>query len=419
MRIRIHGWKQWLLVALVLIAVFLFVAQDQDVLRVQSPVAVSDSRFADYAASLVGAPVQSGDSYAMLLNGDAFPPMLEAIRQARSRISFESFIYEDGDVGDRFTEALVDAARRGVTVRLVLDSFGANLSRKSQDAIRDAGASIVWFNPFRPWTIEETNYRTHRKVLVVDGRVAFTGGMGLADHWAGNAEDKDHWRDTQFQVWGPTVRALEASFYENWLESGGGTVPALDPEDPPQGTGARSIVVWSNPTGGASNVKLLYLISLASARTSIDIQSPYFILDESTRWVLDEARRRGVRIRILTEGEITDAPPVKFASRDAYEGLLEGGYEIYEYVPTMMHVKATIIDGTWSIIGSANFDNRSFELNDELTIAVSDAVLGSTLTRAFEADVSRSKRLTLQEWQRRSLLQRSREWFWSWFGEVF
>ena len=229
---------------------------------------------------------------------------------------------------------------------------------------------VVWFNPLRPWTIEETNYRTHRKVLVVDGEVAFTGGIGLADHWLGHAQDPEHWRDTQFRVTGPAVRALEASFYENWLESGGGSVPALDPERPPQGTGARSIVIWSNPTGGASNVKLLYLLSIAGARRTIDIQSPYFVLDESTRWALERRRaQRGVRVRILTDGEITDAKPVKYASRDGYQELLDAGFEIYEYEPTMMHVKAMMVDGVWSVIGSANFDNRSFELNDELTIA--------------------------------------------------
>ena len=222
-------------------------------------------------------------------------------------------------------------------------------------------------------------------MLAVDGDVAFTGGLGIADHWQGHAQDPDHWRDTQFKVTGPAVRALEASFYENWLESGGGSVPALDPERPPQGTGARSIVVWSNPTGGASNVKLLYLLSIGGARSTIDIQSPYFILDESTRWSLDAARQRGVRVRIVTDGELTDARPVKFASRDGYQRLLAGGYEIFEYQPTMMHVKAMVVDGVWSVIGSANFDNRSFELNDELTIARRGSRAGRGAHQALRA----------------------------------
>ena len=184
------------------------------------------------------------------------------------------------------------------------------------------------------------NYRTHRKVLVVDGSVAFTGGLGLADHWIGDADAKEHWRDTQLKVAGPAVRALEASFYENWLESGGQVVPSLDPERTVADTDTRSIVVWSNPTAGVSNVKLLYLVAIAGARRQVDIQSPYVLLDESTRWSLDEARRRGVRVRILTDGEVTDAMSVKYASRDWYEGLLANGVELYKFQPTMMHVKA-------------------------------------------------------------------------------
>ena len=271
----------------------------------------------------------------------------------------------------------------------------------------------------RPWSLEETNYRTHRKVLVVDGRVAFTGGVGLSDHWLGHAQDEDHWRDTQFMVTGPAVRALEASFYENWLEAGGRSVPALDPERPPQGTGARSAVVWSNPTAGASNVKLLYLLSIAAARERVDIQSPYFILDESSRWAINEARKRGVHVRVVTDGEITDSMPVKYSSREGYQQLLDWGVEIYEYRPTMMHVKAMMVDGVWSVIGSANFDNRSFELNDELTVGVADPDLAGALTRDFEADIAQSTRLDAAKWGQRSLVEKSREKFWAIFGEVF
>jgi cardiolipin synthase A/B len=407
------------LVAIAITATLLLVAQDQETLRVESPVAATDARFADYVASLVGAPVDDGE-YTPLRNGDeVFPAMLDAIRQARQRISLESFIYEDGEVGDQFTRELVGASRRGVTVRVVLDAFGSTLSHESRDQLQSAGVTFVWFNPLRPWTIEETNYRTHRKILVADGEVAFTGGIGFADHWLGRADRPEHWRDTQFKVTGAAVRALESAFYENWLESGGGSVPALDPaEDEPPGR-ARSVVIWSNPTAGASNVKLLYLLSIAGARRTIDIESPYVILDESTRWSLDRARERGVRIRILTESDLTDARPVKYASRYDYQALLESGFEIYEFTPTMMHVKAMTIDGVWSVIGSANFDNRSFELNDELTVAVSDKTLAARLIADFEADAARSKKLDAESWRDRSVLQKSREFFWSFFGEIF
>jgi cardiolipin synthase A/B len=416
----LRGWKLWALVGIGITAGLLLLAQDQETLRVESPVAAEDARFADYMASLVGAPVEPGDRYAVLRNGkEVFPPMLDAIKASKHRISFESFIYEDGVVGDQFTAALVAAARRGVTVRIVLDAMGGELSRESQKQLTDAGVTLVWFNSLRPWTLEETNYRTHRKVMVVDGTIAFTGGVGLADHWLGDAEDPERWRDTHFSVTGPAVRALEASFYENWLESGGGSVPALDPEKPPQGTGARSVVIWSNPTSGASNIKLMYLLSIGAARSRIDIQSPYFVLDESTRWSLQQAAKRGVHVRVLTDGEITDAPPVKYASRQGYDALLEAGFEIYEYEPTMMHVKAMVIDGVWSVIGSANFDNRSFELNDELTIGVADRELAAALTADFDRDLARTTKLELATWRSRSLLQKSRETFWAMFSEIF
>jgi cardiolipin synthase len=415
----LRGWRLAVLIALAITAVVLLLAQDQETLQIESPVAATDPRFADYLASLVGAPVEPGDDYVVLRNGDeVFPAMLDAIRNAQRRISFESFIYEDGVAGDPFTMELAAAARRGVTVRIVLDAVGGELSAESAGKLQQAGVEIRWFNPIRPWSLEETNYRTHRKVVVVDGDVAFTGGIGVADHWLGHAQDPDHWRDTQFKVTGPAVRALEASFYENWLESGGQAVPALDPERPADGT-ARSVVVWSNPTGGASNVKLLYLLSIAAARERIDIESPYFILDESSRWALHQARQRGVRIRVVTDGEITDAMPVKYASREGYQQLLDWGVEIYEYEPTMMHVKAMMVDGVWSVVGSANFDNRSFELNDELTVGVADAKLATALTTDFEADLAKSKQLDRQTWGDRSLLEKSREWFWSMFGELF
>ena len=416
----LRGWRLAIVGGLAGVGLLLLLAQDQETLTVQSPVAATDPRFAEYVASLVGAPAEPGDRYEVLRNGDeVFPAMLEAIRQARHRISFESFIYEDGIVGDQFTAEFVKAAHRGVDVRIVLDGFGASLSAESEKKLTDAGVKVVWFNLLRPWSLEEANYRTHRKVLAVDGAVAFTGGIGLSDQWLGHAQSPAHWRDTQFKVAGPAVRGLEASFFENWIESGGLEAPVLDPPQPLRKNRAQSIVVWSNPTGGASNVKLLYLLSIAGARQQIDIQSPYFILDESTRWSINAAVERGVRIRVVTDGEITDAMPVKDASREGYQALLDAGVEIYEYQPTMMHVKAMVVDGVWSVIGSANFDNRSFELNDELTVGVLDYALAQALTRDFEADIKHSIKLEAAVWRKRPLWQKTREWLWSHYGELF
>lgn len=413
-------WPYRVAVALVIVAALLLIAQDQDTLRVDSPVDASDPRFADYVASLVGAAVKPGDTYLVLRNGEAFPPMLEAIEQAKTRISFETYVFKDGGIGDRFLDALERAGRRGVTVRMIIDPIGSLLKPENRERLERSNVKLEWFNPIRFWTLEETNYRTHRKILVVDGEVAFTGGTGIADQWLGHAEDPDHWRDTQFQITGPAVRALEASFYENWIESGGRSAPALDPEPPPRPTGTRSVVLWSNPTAGASNVKLLYLLAIGAARKTLDIQSPYITLDESTRWSLAEARRRGVRVRMVTEGAITDAMPVKHASRFGYQQLLDQGVEIYEYQPTMMHTKVLMVDGAFSIVGSANFGNRSFELNDELTVAVFDPALASTLIGDFEHDMRASTKLDAATWpDQRSIIGKTQERFWSFFGEIF
>ena len=399
----------------------LFLAQDPRTLRVRSAFGALDPDFPEYLANLINAPVTRGDSYTILQNGDAFyAAMLGAIRQARTRIQLETYNYNKGEVGEAFTNALADAARRGVRVQLVLDAFGASspppdLSKR----IKDAGGEILWFNQVGFWTVESTNARTHRKLLIVDSAVAFTGGAGIGDHWRGQAQDADHWRDTQFQITGPSVRLLEACFYENWLEAGGEGFPELGPTGSPTADDTRSIIIWSNPTGGVTNVKQLYLYSLAAARQSIDIQSPYFIPDASSLAALRAARGRGVKVRILGDGEITDAKSVKHASRDTFQRLLAAGIDVHEYLPTMMHAKIMIVDGVLSVFGSGNFDNRSLELNDEITLAVFSPDLGRQLARAFDEDLTRSKQWSLDEWRRRPWHWKVRERFWGIFGEVF
>jgi cardiolipin synthase A/B len=410
-----------ILIIAILLGVGLLIAQDQETLNVRTPLGAADSRFPDYLARLAGRPITTGDRYAVLRNGDqTFPAMLGAIERARQRISFESYIYSEGAIAEKFTRALAAAARRGVRVQLVLDAVGASdRERADITALRDAGVQVRFFNPVRHTTIEEINYRTHRKILVVDGEVAFVGGIGLADHWLGNADSEEHWRDTQFEIRGPTVDNIEAGFHENWIETGGIVEPIVAPRAGPPAGDARSVVIWSSSEAGSNALKLVYLLALGSARSTIDIQSPYFISDESSMWSLLEARKRGVRIRLLTEGDITDAKPVKFAGRAQYEQLLEHGVEIYEYQPTMMHVKALIVDGTISIVGSANFDNRSLELNDELNVLVAGPDLALELTRDFEHDMRRSAHIELDSWRTRALHIRAREKLWSFFGEVF
>ncbi len=271
----------------------------------------------------------------------------------------------------------------------------------------------------RRYSLEEINYRTHRKILVVDGETGFTGGVGVADHWLGNADSKEHWRDTQVRARGPVVRMMEAAFYENFLEADGTMPPVLDPAPASAGTEGEALVVRSSPSGGSNDLKRLYLLALAAAKRSVDITTPYFVTDESTLWSLEDAVRRGVKIRVVMEGDLTDAMPVKYASRHMYDRLLQQGIELYEYQPTMMHTKTLVVDGIWSIFGSANFDNRSMELNDEMNLAVSSHSLARRFLDDFEADLKASRRITLEEWRRRPLMAKTRERFWTVFGEVF
>lgn len=403
------------------IALLLLLAQDQDTLKMRSAVAPDDPRHAAYVAALVGADLTAANRFDVLTNGDQLiPAMLEAIRGAKRRISFETYIYDVGKVPDMFTTAFEEAARRGVRVHMVVDAVGgSSMDDGHVKRLEAAGVKIAKFNPPSWYSFEELNYRTHRKILVVDGEVGFTGGAGIADHWLGNARNPEEWRDTQFRMFGPIVRILEAGFYENFIEAAGEVAPELDGTMEETNTEGGSFVIRSSPTGGANELKRLYLLAIASARKTVDITTPYFVTDESSRWAFADAAKRGVKVRLLVEGNLTDAMPVKYASRDAYELLLGQGIEIYEYQPTMLHTKTFIVDGIMSIFGSANFDNRSLELNDELNVAVNNKDLAARLLEDFEQDLRVSTQLQLETWKKRSFLQKTRENFWSYFGEIF
>ena len=418
---RHHRILAGVLIVLLVIAVGLLIAQDQETIQIKSSLAVEDPRFPQYLANLLGHRLTSNDSYVVQTNGDhAFPAMLAAITKARERVELETYIYEKGDVGTQFTNALEAAAKRGVKVRIVLDSVGSKkMSGDDQKRLKDAGAEIRWVNPLVSFQIEEVNYRTHRKALVVDGDVAFVGGMGIADQWAHDGKDVPVWRDTMVEMHGPAVDDVEAAFNQNWIVVGGVVEPEVEPTAGTPSGPAKSVVVWSAPQSGANELKLLYLLAIAAARQTIDIESPYLIVDESSRWSIDQAVKRGVHVRMLVEGDKTDAKAVKYASRADYESLLEEGVDIAEFQPTMLHVKAIVVDGLLSIVGSANFDNRSLELNDELNVAVFDRGLASRLLQDFDRDMMKAKKLDLDTWRSRSFLERGREWVWSYFGEVF
>ncbi len=423
MKLRYHHKLVFsILIVIGILVALVALAQDQETLKIESEFGAQDPNFPAYLATLLGAAASGGNSYQVLSNGDEiFPPMLDAIKAARRRISFETYIYEKGSVGAQFTDALERAARRGVQVNLVVDAMGSNkIPSEWRDRLRQAGARVGSFGMPRWYTLEELNYRTHRKILVIDGRVGFTGGVGVGDHWLGHAQDKDHWRDTMVRIEGPLARYMEGAFNENFTETLAPIKPVLDPPpviDPEPRDSA--FVLRSSPTGGSNDLKRLYLLAIGAARRTLDICTPYFIIDESSAWSLAEATKRGVRIRLLVEGDLTDAKPVKYASRQTYESMLGQGIAIYEYQPTMMHTKVMVVDGAWSMFGSANFDNRSLELNDEMNVAVSDPDLAKRLLECFEADLRNAKQLTLDQWRGRPAAEKIRDWIWSYFGEIF
>jgi cardiolipin synthase len=353
---------------------------------------------------LLGPPIVSGNAVAALQNGDEiFPAMLAAIRSARRTITFETYIYWSGEVGRAFADALSERARAGVRVHVLLDWVG---SQKIEDALlermRSAGVEIELYRPLRWYHLMRMNNRTHRKILVVDGRVGFTGGVGIADKWAGNAQDADHWRDAHFRAEGPVVAQMQATFLDNWTKVTGVVLHGEDylpPLTPPGDAHAQ--MFSSSPEGGAESMQLMYLLAIASASRSIELASAYFVPDGLSLDALVAARRRGVRIRMILPGPIIDTDVVRRASRASWGPLLAAGVEIHEYQPTMFHCKVMIVDGLLVSVGSTNFDTRSFRLNDEANLNVYDRAFAATQVAVFERDLARTRRITLEEWNAR------------------
>ena len=404
----------------------LMLAQDQVTLKMRSAVGAEDPRHPSYIAALARRRAARGNRFDVLTNGDQiFPAMLEAIGEAKRRISFETYIYDTGEDGGAASRAAFEeAARRGVKVRTWSStrSAPAPSTTSTSSACAAAGCHVAHFNTPSWYSLEEINYRTHRKILVVDGEIGFTGGVGIDDQWKGNARNKEAL--ARHAGAGPRPdRAADGRrrSTRTSLEAAGEMTPELDDAAPADGgEEGASFLVRSSPTGGSNDLKRLYLLALASARRSLDITTPYFVTDESTRWSLEDAVGRGVKIRLLVEGDITDAMPVKYASRKHYEQLMELGIEIYEYQPTMMHTKTLVVDGIWSMFGSANFDNRSLELNDELNVAVTSRELAARLLADFEQDLAVSQPHHARgHGASARCLMKVREHFWSAFGEVF
>ena len=373
---------------------------------------VRDLAFLQTMHALTGSPMSEGNCVTILKNGiEIFPAMLAAIRDAKRTINLEFYIYWDGEIGRKFAEALAEKARAGVAVKVVLDAVGsAQMSKSLVNFMARNGIDMEWYHPLRWYTISTLNHRTHRKLLIVDGRIGFSGGVGIADDWLGDADAPHHWRDTVARVEGPVVTQMQSAFMDNWVKSRGELLTGLDYFPPLAPCGPHlTQVLKSSPSEGSSTVKLLYIISIVSAVKSIYISNAYFVPDADTTRALEAAVRRGVDVRVIVPGEFTDVPIVRQASRWHYERLLGRGIRIFEYQPTMMHAKTMVVDGAWTTIGSSNFDDRSFRLNDEVNINVYSDDLAAQMETMFHADLVRCEEVKLRKWFRRGLLERTKE----------
>ena len=370
---------------------------------------VRHGQFERVMGNLLGPPIVDGNRVVDLQNGDEiFPAMLEAIRSARRTIAFESYIYWSGEVGKAFAGALSERARRGVSCHLLLDWVGSGkMDREQLREMEEAGVQIERYHPPRFYTLSKMNNRTHRKLLVVDGTVGFTGGVGIADHWLGHAQSPEHWRDSHYRLEGPAVAQMQAAFMDNWLKTHSEVLhreeyfPALFP------VGEVKAQVFKSSAGeGSESVRLMYLLSIASAARTIRIANAYFVPDDLSVAALCDASARGVRIEIIVPGTVTDEQVVGHASRSRWGPLLEADVAIYQYQPTMFHCKVMIVDEVWVSVGSTNFDNRSFRLNDEANLNVIDEAFAARQVEVFEQDKSRSRRVTLEEWKARPLSEK-------------
>ena len=371
-----------------------------------------DPQFRRAIGSLLGPPLVGGNRAQELLNGDQiFPDMLAAIRSAKQSITFETYIYWSGNIGRQFADALSERARAGVKVHVLLDWVGsAKIDESFLEEMRAGGVEIRKFHKPSWYNLGRLNNRTHRKLLVIDGKTGFTGGVGIAPKWTGNGQDAEHWRDSHFRIEGPVVAQMQAVFMDNWLKVTGQVMHGETYFPPVQTVGNSDAQVFSSsPSGGSESMQLMYQLSITAAAHSVDLSSAYFVPDELTTKALTDALKRGVKIRIITPGEIIDTDTVRAASRGSWGPLLKAGAEIHEYQPSMYHCKVMIVDNLLVSVGSTNFDNRSFRLNDEANLNVYDTDFAQRQTLIFEADLKNSKQVTYDQWTNRPMKEKLAE----------
>lgn len=405
------GWA----VPAFLLALFTYVARTAERVPqygLDHALTVESDEFRDSLAGLAGTPFLGGNTLTILNNGKAFyPAMLEAIADARQSITMEAYIYWDGEIGREFATALAERSRHGVSVKLLLDAVGSTpIGAGVLADLERAQCQLAWFNPLRWWSLDKVNNRTHRKSLIVDGKIAFTGGAGIADHWRGDAESTAHWRDLMVRVQGPAAIPLQTGFAQNWLETTCEVIsgPRFFPDVGPSGDLAVQTVL-SSPGTGASVARITYFLALASARRSIIIANPYFVPDAVALRLIADATARGVKVDIVVAGRHNDNWLARRISVRLYGRLLDVGARVFEYNRTMLHYKTMVVDSRWATVGTTNFDNRSFAHNEESNVCFMDRERVGELETVMRRDLAQSDPIDRKQWARRGVFLRSQE----------
>lgn len=388
--------------------------------EIQIDYAVTDPQFSQTMGHLLSTPIVAGNTVRAFQNGEQiFPAMLEAIRSAKQSITFESYIYWSGEIGKKFLVALTEKAQAGVKVHILIDWLGSQKMEKNYlDQLRSAGADIEYYHPLKWYNIFRMNNRTHRKLLVIDGKRGFTGGVGISDDWQGQGNKPEVWRDSHYEISGPAASYLQTAFMDNWLKTrpevlhsqiyfpktiADGTIPAQ--------------VFLSSPREGGASMRLMYLLAIAAAKKTLHIASAYFVPDELTMSELIKARKRGVEVIILLPGKYSDSHVVKAASRSTWGELLDSGIKIYEFQPAKFHIKILIADGFFVSVGSTNFDDRSLRLNNESNLNIYDANFADSQIKVFQADLNNSHEVNRAEWDQRPLTEKVKEKFFALFSD--
>ena len=368
--------------------------------NIQPLYSATSPSFRQATGSLLSGNFVPGNNIVTLVNGDQiFPAMLRAIRGAQKTVDFETYVFSDGEIARQFTEALAERAAAGVKVNAILDAQGTNkMGRENLARLRSAGVDVEKYHSLFWWDIRRFNNRTHRKLLIIDGKTAFIGGVGIAQEWSGHAQSPKHWRDNHYQVIGPVVAELQGIFMDNWLKTRGVVLHGPDYFPPLAPAGSYLAQAFkSSPRQGDIDMHLMYLLAIASAQKTLRIENAYFLPDDKTREELMAAARRGVKVEVLVPGKQIDQKLVRLASRRYWPALIGAGIKIYEYQPTMVHVKLMVVDDIFVSVGSGNFDNRSIRLNDEANLDVLDRGFAAQQTRLFEMDKGKSREVTLDK----------------------